>query len=106
MLSRKNRRLARPRLEALEDRVVPAIFTVSNANDSGAGSLRAAITAANATTAADTIAFAPGLAGKTIALTSGEIAISKALSIAGLGASKLAISGNNASRLFNITDGV
>ncbi|MBY0233153.1 MAG: hypothetical protein K2W96_28040, partial [Gemmataceae bacterium] len=51
-------RRARPRLEVLEERTVPAVFTVSTALDSGAGSLRAAITAANANTGLDTINFA------------------------------------------------
>jgi parallel beta-helix repeat protein len=53
----------------------------------------------------DTISFAPTLSGQTIVLTLGEIAISDGLTINGLGASKLAISGNNAGRVFNITDG-
>lgn len=35
-----------------------ATFTVTNTNDSGAGSLRAALAAANAAAGADTIAFA------------------------------------------------
>src|SRR5262245_46241909 len=37
----------RPRLEVLEDRALPSTFTVLNLADSGAGSLRAAILAAN-----------------------------------------------------------
>src|SRR5215212_2726267 len=51
-------------LGATSDRFLPltrtalaATFTVSNANDDGAGSLRAAITSANATAGADTITF-------------------------------------------------
>jgi hypothetical protein len=48
---------SRLRVESLEDRLAPATFTVTNINDAGAGSLRAAVTAANATAAADTIAF-------------------------------------------------
>jgi hypothetical protein len=48
-----NRRRLRPRLEALEDRTLPAPFLVSNLNDSGAGSLRAAIAAANAAAPGD-----------------------------------------------------
>jgi hypothetical protein len=39
----------RPRLECLEERAVPAVYNVTNGNDAGVGSLRAAITAANAT---------------------------------------------------------
>jgi len=40
-------RYARPRLEALESRDVPATFWVTNGTDSGPGSLRAAIEATN-----------------------------------------------------------
>jgi titin len=47
----------RPRLEALEDRRLPSIFTVTNTNDSGDGSLRQAILDANRGPFANTIAF-------------------------------------------------
>jgi hypothetical protein len=40
-----------------------ATFTVTNTNDSGAGSLRQAIEDANADTAADTIVFQAGVSG-------------------------------------------
>src|SRR5262249_12783339 len=64
----------RPRLDVLEDRTLPSVFVVTNADDSGAGSLRAAITAANTNPGADLIAFAPTAYG-TIALTSGQLSI-------------------------------
>ena len=89
-----------PQLEVLEDRTLPSTLTVLNTLDSGAGSLRATITAAKN---GDTIAFAPSLDGQTITLTSGELAISKSLAIEGPGASLLAISGNNAGRIFDIS---
>src|SRR5438128_827076 len=76
-----------------------ATITVTNINDAGAGSLRAAVVAA---VKGDTITFDPTLAGKTITLTSGEIAITKSLTINGPGAANLAISGNHTSRIFNI----
>src|SRR5262249_13990402 len=41
----------------------------------------------------------------TISLTTGEIAIAKTLTIDGPGAASLTISGNNASRIFNIASG-
>ena len=92
----------RPRLEALEDRWVPSTLTVTNNLDSGAGSLRADIAAAHS---GDTIVFAPSLDGQTITLTSGELLIRKNLTIAGPGASQLTISGNNASRVFEVAKG-
>ncbi len=45
---REARRRCRPRLEALEDRTVPSTFVVTNTLDTGPGSLRQAILAANA----------------------------------------------------------
>src|SRR5436305_8990891 len=73
-----------------------ATVTVSTANDSGAGSLRASIAAA---LPGDTISFDPILNGQTITLTGGEIAITKALILNGPGAASLSISGNRTSRI-------
>ena len=90
----------RPRLEALEDRWLPSTFTVLNNLDSGGGSLRGEIAIA---ASGDTIVFDNSLAGQTIKLTSGELAITKSLTIDGLGADTLTISGNNAGRVFDIS---
>jgi hypothetical protein len=87
-------------LELLEDRTVLSTLTVLNALDSGSGSLRATIKAASS---GDTIQFDSSLSGQTITLTSGELVISKSLDIEGLGPDKLAISGNNASRVFDVS---
>lgn len=62
-----------------------ATFTVTNANDTGAGSLRQAITSANATTTPDIITFNVSQAGVVqINLQSGLPAISQPLVIDGL----------------------
>ena len=93
----------RPTLEAMEDRWVPSTLTVLNNLDSGAGSLRADIAAAHS---GDTIVFAPGLNGQTIALTKGELLINKNLTIAGPGAGQLTVSGNHHSRVFEVAAGM
>jgi hypothetical protein len=86
--------------------------TVTNTNDSGAGSLRDAI---NAVTSGETITFSNSTAnGATnfydttahkITLTSGELGMAKNLTINGPGANVLAISGNNQSRVFRVDGG-
>jgi hypothetical protein len=100
--SPRKRPTFRPTLEALEERWVLSTLTVLNTNDSGAGSLRADIAAAGRN---DTIVFAPSLDGQTITLTSGELLINKNLTITGPGAGELTISGNNASRVFEVAKG-
>jgi hypothetical protein len=87
-------------LLVLEDRTVLSTLTVLNNADSGAGSLRAAIAAAHS---GDTIDFDHSLANKTITLSGGTLAISSNLTIHGLGADHLAISGNHASKLFTLS---
>ncbi len=81
-----------------------ATFTVTNTNDSGAGSLRQAIEDANADTAADTIVFQAGVTG-TITLTTGQLEITESVTITGPGAANLTVSGNNASRVFYLYNG-
>ncbi len=89
----------RPHLEALEDRWLPSTLTVLNNLDSGPGSFRAEIAAANK---GDTIVFDSSLNGQTITLTSGELAITKSLTIQGPGAGQLTISGGGAWRVFEV----
>jgi hypothetical protein len=72
-------------------------IAVSNTNDAGAGSLRQALADA---AAGDTIDLS-GVTG-TITLTSGQLDIDDAVTITGPGASNLTISGNNASRVFQM----
>jgi hypothetical protein len=69
-----------------------------NLNDAGDGSLRQAILD---TPAGGTVDFDPGLSG-TIALSTGELAVTKDLTIAGPGADTITVSGSHASRVFNI----
>jgi hypothetical protein len=93
----------RPRLEVLEDRTLLSVLTVLNNNDSGPDSLRDALSrAANG----DVINFDKSLAGSTITLTSGELSVAASVKIQGLGADQLTVSGNFASRVFNVAPGV
>jgi hypothetical protein len=95
-----------PRLESLEDRTVLSTLTVTSALDDGSsGTLRSVIAGAKKN---DKIVFASNLDGDTITLAaaSGQLAISKNLDIEGPGASLLAISGGNATRVFNVSTGV
>src|SRR4051812_37537859 len=92
-----------PRLEALEDRTVPSTFTVQNLADSGPGSLRQAILAANANPGADVIRFGQEARDGTIPLTGGELRITDSLTIDGPGADRLTVSGQGASRVFNVS---
>ncbi len=78
-----------------------AVFTVTNAADLGAGSLRAQIAAANLALGADEIRFS--FSGIPIVLTSGEISITQALLISGNGITNTIIDGNANSRIFNVT---
>jgi hypothetical protein len=99
---RPHRRLV---LEELEGRSLPSTFMVTNLADGGAGSLRRAILDANAQPGADMIRFAPAARDGTIALTGGQLSITDDLVIDGPGAGRLAVSGNDASRVFQVSSG-
>ena len=93
----------RPRLEVLEGKALPSILVVTNPSDTGVpgdGSLRGEIAAA---ANGDTIEFAGPVHGQTIALSKGELALTKSLDIEGPVANPVVISGNNASRVLDIS---
>src|SRR5262245_5388092 len=74
-----------------------AAWTVTNTQDSGAGSLRAAVAVAQP---GDTITFAPQVSG-TIHLNS-TLVLTHSLTIVGPGAGVLAVDGDNAMRVFEV----
>jgi predicted outer membrane repeat protein len=82
----------------LEDRLAPALLTVTTLQDTGVGSLRGEIAVA---APGDTINFP--VTG-TIPLTSGPIAIMQNVTINGPGPGVLSISGSHASRIFDISN--
>ncbi|MFT3892806.1 MAG: family 16 glycosylhydrolase [Anaerolineales bacterium] len=78
----------------------PETVTVQNTDDSGNGSLRKALS----TVCADgTINFSDTLAGQTITLLSGPLTLGKNVTIDASSAPGLTISGNNASRVFEVS---
>jgi hypothetical protein len=88
---------------AFEHQRNPVQRIVTNNNDSGAGSLRQILSDCYP---GDSVIFDAGLNGQTITLTTGELLIKTDLTITGLGMNNLTISGNNASRIFNIAEGL
>src|SRR5205085_5761737 len=98
------RRRFRPRLSALEGRLAPATFTVVNLNDAGAGSLRDAITQANAAAGADVITFSPAIFNvpRTINLLTVLPTVGDALTLTGPGANLLTVRRDPAAAPFHI----
>lgn len=83
-----------------------ATFTVNTLSDvsakDGLTTLREALVLANANPNADTIVFAPGIAG-TLMLKQGELKVSGAVSIDGGG--DVVLDGGGKSRVLDINDG-
>lgn len=98
---RRPRHPGAPRLEELEGRALPSVFLVHNEADAGPGSLRRAVLDANAEAGHDRILILPQVNGP-IVLTSGPLRITDDLTILGTGADGATISGNRASRVFEI----
>ena len=103
----------RPRLECLEDRVVPATFTVTTALDvvnpaDGKLSLREAITKANALAGADVIVlpagvFKVGIDGeREQGNATGDFDITDALTIRGAGAGLTIVDAQQKDRVFDV----
>jgi CSLREA domain-containing protein len=93
----------------------PMTFTVgTNADDSTGGacttpantdcSLREAISQANGNAGADTIVFNSNLSGSTISLTTGELAITEAVTIDG-DTQDVTLDGGGSQRIFNVNPG-
>ena len=112
----------RPRVERLEDRTVPTLFTVTTTaidfTVDGQVSLLEAMQAANTNGPAgdapagdaglDSIVFAPALNGQTITIPitlSVGLAITEDLTITGPGADLLTVSGGGTSRIFLVNIG-
>ncbi len=98
-MARPSTRLARfaPRMDRLESRELLSTLTVTTTADDGPGSLRAQVAAA---ASGDLINFSPTLTDRTITLTSGPIfSTGKSLTIDGLGADHLTISGGGKSTI-------
>lgn len=89
-------------LQAMEDRVTPSTFFVTNTFDSGANSLRAAIANAKSLAGADTIQFL-GVTGTINLLTELSITDTDGLNIQGPGASQLTINGGGNVRVLSTT---
>lgn len=83
---------------------VAITLTVTSTADVGAGTLRAAVAQSNAAAGGAVITFQSGLAG-VITYGSALPAITKFISIAGPGASSLALDGGSAFRIFSIQGG-
>ena len=83
---------ARLQLQALEERAVPTVYPVTTTADTGTGSLRAAITAADADTNSPHTIDLTGVNG-TITVGSALPSITKDMTIIGPGAGSLTITG-------------
>ncbi len=77
----------------------PTELVVSSLADSGPGSLREAL---GLIADGGTITFDPGLAGGTIGLTSGQLAVGRSVTIDASATPGLVVSGSNTSRVFQV----
>src|SRR5438105_8189630 len=112
--SRRKRRAvahSRPALERLEDRLQPTVYLVTNANDTGPGSLRGALDSANFNADPDQIVFDSSFFNvpRTISLDdeSGALTVSNPITINGPGSGLLTVrraaGASTPFRVFNIS---
>src|SRR4051794_17117209 len=94
-------------IEQLESRIAPATLIVTSLADDGSPeTLRSKVIEANATPAADTIVFQPGLAGPIVLDGNLQVInITAPLTIKGPGADKISISGSDKIHVFFVDDG-
>ncbi|MBX7106635.1 MAG: hypothetical protein K1X57_21350, partial [Gemmataceae bacterium] len=81
------------------------VFVVRNASDAGTGSLRQAIADSNASSGQNSVTFDPAVFASptTITLTTGQISVTKSMTITGPAAQRVTIDGNKAGRILDIT---
>jgi beta-glucanase (GH16 family) len=80
----------------------PTAITVTNLDNSGVGSLRAAL---DRIADGGTITFDPALAGGTLALTSGPLVVGKSVTVDAAGAPGIAVSGGGLDRVLVVNPG-
>jgi predicted outer membrane repeat protein len=93
-----------PRFTPNASALLAGTFTVTNTNDDGAGSLRAALAAAEAQ-GGGTIGFAAGIAGQTIVLASELVVGSQPVAIEGPAANGVTLSGGGLTRVVRAASG-
>jgi hypothetical protein len=96
-------------LHELESRIALSTYTVMSSDDSGTGSLRAALALADSHPGKDTIVFKlsppPAHGANVITLTTGPLTCQGNVTITGPGAGKLIINAQNKAEVIEILDG-
>jgi hypothetical protein len=93
---------------AFQSQANPLVVTtlLDPGHQSGQMTLREAVSLASVLSGSNTVTFADSLASGTVTLTAGELLLTHDLSIAGPAAGPVTVSGNNASRVFEVAAGV
>lgn len=94
-------------IEALEGRAMLSYMVTNLLDDGSAGSLRYEINQADAAAGPQTVAFAKGLHGTiTLDAAKGPLDITNSITVNGPGANKIAVSGGDATQVFNVAGAV